>query len=171
MKKAVLLLYLSLHTLIAVSQDRVGISVYQDARLALAKDNTGNYKPFTLDVLVKFNMEGKQSDVGYIVVSPMFEYADLNVRYTRYAADVGFTFNQSLIEGFSVTPSINYGIQDRHGRSWLVFGADLEASYEISDKVSINILGQSVERKDLQYKYNDYKIGFSGFVGVTYYLK
>ena len=50
----------------------------------------------------------------------------------------------------------------------MVFGADIEVSYAITDKIRISILGQAVERKDLEWAYDDYKIGFSGFIGIVF---
>ena len=152
----------------AVQAQEIRLAVWQDARLAITEDATGNYKPFTVDVYAKLKLIGNQSDAGHLVVSPTFEYADLEGVYKRYAVDVGYCFDQSVIDGLEVTASINYGILDRWSKAWLVFGADLESSYEISDGLHLSILGQAVDRKDLLWAYSNHKIGLSGFIGVQY---
>lgn len=146
----------------------IRLAVWQDARLAITEDETGNYQPFTLNMYTKLKLIGNQTEAGHLVVSPTFEYADLEVIYKRYAVDVGFVFDQSLIDGLEVTTSVNYGILDRWSKSWMVFGADLEASYELFEGFHISILGQAVDRKDLLWAYGDNEIGFSGFIGLQY---
>ena len=168
MKKLILVLFLALFAFNINAQDQIRLAVYQDARLAVAEDKTGNYQPFTLDLLVKFKMQGYQKNGVYLTISPMFEYADIDGIYKRYAVDMGLTFNEALRWGLEITPSINYGMLDRWGLSWLVFGADLEASVEIFDDFRISILGQLVHRKDLEYAYGDTHVVASGFIGVQY---
>lgn len=154
------------------SQNNIELLVLQDARLAITEDKTGNYKPFTLDILTKLKLTGKQKETGFLVLSPFFEYAEIEGIYKRYGFDAGFTFNNSVVDGLTFTPSINYGIQDRgyDGKriSFLVFGADFEFGYQITDNLKVVALAQFVERKDLRYMYKDYVIRFSGFVGISY---
>ena len=150
------------------SQNNIELLVLQDARLAITEDKTGNYKPFTLNILTKLKLTGKQKETGFLVVSPFFEYAEIEGTYKRYGFDAGFTFNNSVIDGFSFTPSVNYGIQDRWGKSFLVFGTDFEISYKVTQNVKVVALAQFVERKDLRWAYENYIIRFSGFVGISY---
>ena len=168
--KKVLLLLLTVSALSLSNAQDIRLGLYQDARLAVAKDKTGNYSPFTLDFLTKLKLISNQIGSGTLVVSPMFEYADIEGIYKRYAIDVGFNFNESLVLGLELTPSINYGIQDRGGISWLVFGADLELSIELNDNVRISVLGQAVDRKDLLTEYGENKISLSGFIGLQVQL-
>lgn len=150
------------------SQNDINLLLLQDVRLAIAGDKTGNYKPFTLDFLAKLKLAGYQKESGYLVVSPFFEYAELEGVYKRYGFDIGFTYNNSIINGFSFTPSLNYGIQDRWGKSFLVLGTDFEISYRITQNIKIVALAQFVQRKDLKYRYNTNEIKFSGFAGISY---
>jgi len=175
MKKVILFKVICILVLLTVqktySQSEVRLTLLQDARLAVAEDKTGAYKPFTLNFLTKLKLTGNQVGSGYLVISPMFEYADIEGVYKRYAIDIGFTFNEALRWGLEITPSINYGIQDRWSISWLAFGADLQASIKLNDKLRLTILGQAVERKDLKWAYNDTAISLSGFIGIEYKLR
>ena len=78
--------------------------------------------------------------------------------------------NKLILKDFEATASVNYGIQDRWSKNWLVFGIDGELSYRLTDNISLSILAQFVERKDLQWAYGEYAIRFSGFVGLVFEL-
>lgn len=149
----------------AVQAQEIRLAVWQDARLAIVGDNKGN-DAFTVNTLIKLKLQGDQQKIGYMVVAPFWEYADLQVNYNRFGVDLGYTFNQ-FIWDIEVTPTINYGIIDRAGRGYGVFGADLEASIPIAEGLRVSILGQLVDRADLAV-YNDRKIVASGFIGIQH---
>lgn len=152
--------------LVGVSQaQEIRLAVWQDARLAIAEDSNGQ-SPFTANTLVKLKLQGDQGKVGYLVVSPFWEYADLEVNYNRFGFDIGYTFTQFRWD-IEVTPSINYGILDRAGQGYHTFGADLEASIPIANNLRLSILGQLVDRKDLS-RFDDRKVVASGFIGLQY---
>lgn len=165
MKKIIIIITLLL-SVKNYSQGIIKLTILQDAKLGLIGDNKGN-NAFTTDLLVKFKLTGKQFEYGYLTISPYLEYAEINGIYKRYAVDVGFTFNKLIIKNLEITPSINYGIQDRYKKSWLVFGSDIEANYKLTDNIGLTALAQFVERKDLLWMYGDKKIRFSGFIGIT----
>ena len=167
----ILIVYTAFLTNKLHSQNEIELLVLQDARLAITEDKTGNNKLFNLDILTKLKLTGKQKESGFLVVSPFFEYAEIEGIYKRYGFDVGFTFNNSVINGFSFTPTVNYGIQDRWGKSFLVFGTDFEISYKVSKNIKVVALAQFVERKDLRWAYEDYIIRFSGFIGISYKIR
>tara|TARA_R110000850_G_scaffold72024_14_gene158747 strand:- start:1906 stop:2415 length:510 start_codon:yes stop_codon:yes gene_type:complete len=166
MKKLLVLLVLAF-SLNSFSQDKIKLSFYQDAKLATIDDGHGN-EPFTLDFLFKFKMTGKQQEFGYMVISPIFEYAEIEGVYKRYAVDLGYTFNKLILDDFEATASINYGIQERWSKAFLVFGSDFELGYKITDNISINLLAQFVQRKDLEWAYGIRVIRCSGFIGLTF---
>lgn len=166
MKKYLLLVVLSLSFAFTQAQE-IRLGVWQDARLAVTEDSQGR-DPFTLDILTKVKLIGDDMGAGYLVVSPFYEYADLEIKYQRFGFDVGFTFDEFLW-GIEVTPSVNYSIIDREGRGYQTFGADLEASIPITDKLRLSVLAQGVDRKDLS-AYNDRKFLISGFVGIQYVI-
>lgn len=149
---------------LAQSQE-IRLAVWQDARLAVVGDDKGN-DAFTANTLIKLKLQGNQDRLGYLVASPYWEYADLQVNYNRFGFDLGYTFNQFIL-GIEVTPSINYGIIDRAGRGYHSFGADLEASIPIVENLRLSLLGQAVDRADLA-AYNDREIVLSGFVGLQF---
>ena len=173
MKKTIMILVVTMMSLPVLSQGKVALGVWQDAKLGLVGDNIGN-PAGTIDLLVKLKMEGNQVGVGFITVSPMFEYADLEKPYYRYAADVAYTYNNFGLDNLQATASVNYGII-HHGGSFQVFGADFELSYSLTDRLGVSLLTQIVDRKDLAYRYgNKGTHGFigdfkaSGFIGLTY---
>jgi hypothetical protein len=170
MKKLLVLIAFVL-TFNVYSQDKVKLSFYQDAKLATMNDDHGN-EAFTLDFLFKFKMTGKQQEFGYMTVSAVFEYAEIKGLYKRYAADVGYTFNKLIVDNFEATASINYGIQDRYGKSFLVLGSDFELGYKVTDNVTFSLLAQFVERKDVRWlnELEKTPIRFSGFIGITFEL-
>ena len=169
MKKIILLLAIVL-TIKNYGQNEIKLSIYQDLKLAVKKDGKGN-EPFTLDLLTKLKLTGNQDKNGYLHVAPMFEYAEIKGIYKRYAVDIGYSFNQLGVDGLEITPSINYGIQERYSKNFLVFGGDIEASYKIIEGISVSALAQFVERKDLLWLYGKKPIRFSGFLGLTIKIK
>lgn len=163
--KNLILVLLMAFTISVTAQEKIKVAFYQDVKLATMEDDYGN-EPFTLDLLAKVKLTGNQEKFGYMVIAPMFEYAEIEGIYKRYAFDVGYTFNKLVINNLEATGSINYGIQDRWKKSWLVFGADAELAYKITDNISFSLLAQFVQRKDLQWAYGTKVIRFSGFAGV-----
>lgn len=151
------------------AQKNVEFSFYQDLKLATMNDDHGN-EPYTMDVVFKFRMNGNKQKFGYMYVAPYFEYAEIAGIYKRYAAEVGYTFDELIVKNFEASGGVNYGIQDRYGKNWLVLGADFELGYRITPNFKVKALAQLVERKDLKAFYGNYKIGFSGFIGLTYAL-
>lgn len=148
------------------AQQNLEFSLYQDLKLATMEDDYGN-EPYTMDLVFKFRMNGHQQEYGYMYVAPVFEYAEIAGLYKRYAVEVGYTFNELILKDFEASAGINYGIQERYGLNWLVFGLDGEIGYSLTPNLKVKALAQLVERKDLKEFYRTYKIRFSGFVGVT----
>jgi hypothetical protein len=151
---------------ISNAQQNLEFSLYQDLKLATMEDDYGN-EPYTMDVVFKFRMNGHQQEYGYMYVAPVFEYAEIAGLYKRYAVEVGYTFNELILKDFEASAGINYGLQERYGLNWLVFGLDGEIGYSLTPNLKVKALAQMVERKDLKEFYGTYKIRFSGFVGVT----
>ena len=148
------------------AQDNVSVSVFQDVKLATIGDDKRGYDAFTLNTVIRFKMQGNQSEYGYFVVAPEFEYAELEVPYKRWSVNVGYTFNQLILDNVEVTPMINYGWIDR-GVSTFSGGASLETMYKINDTLKIGILQQLTHRTDLPNN----KIGYSLMAGLEINLK
>lgn len=169
-KIALLVIWIISLGAIALAQKNVSVSLYQDLKLATMNDDHGN-EPYTMDIVFKFKMQGNAQKFGYMYVAPYFEYAEIDGNYKRYAAEVGYVFNELIVDDFEASGGINYGIQERYSLNWLVFGADFELAYKITDRFKVSLLAQFVERKDLQMMYGNKEIRFSGFIGLTINLK
>ena len=153
------------------SQNNLSIELYQDAKFAFVGDKDRGYKAGTLDVLVRFTMQGKQDRLGYFNVSPQFEYADIKGIYKRYSFSVGYTFND-YFKNFEQSINIDYGFIDRFGKTFLGAGATASIKYKLSDRFKVVALAQLTDRKDLKVFYNQSQtIRFSGFIGLEINLK
>lgn len=159
-----LLIYILLFTTFCQAQDNVSISVFQDVKFALQGDEARGYKAGTLNIIARLKMQGNQDDLGYFVVVPEFEYADLQGTYRRYSVNIGYTLN--AIKNIEVTPMINYGWIDR-GVSTYSGGGSIETMYKLSDNIKIGVLNQLVHRTDLPNR----KLGYSFFFGTEINLK
>ena len=150
---------------IATAQKRVSLSIHQDVRLGLVGDDIGN-DAGTINILARFKMQGHQQKQGYMVVFPEFELAEIDGNYKRYSANVGYTFNNLILEGFETSAYIGWGFIDRYSKNFFSFGGSGEIAYKLNDTIKVSIIGQFTERKDLKWMYNDNAIRFSGFAGL-----
>lgn len=147
-------------TAVLLAQDKVSLSLYQDARFGLVGDNRGN-EAGTLNLLARLKMQGNQEAFGYMVVFPEFEYADLvGGKYIRYSANIGYTFNKLIIKNLEANASAGYGWIDRKGTSSSI-ALSAALSYKVSKIFKINLMSQYTRRTDLQTPVWRY----SGFVG------
>jgi hypothetical protein len=159
-----LLLILALNT---YAQERVSISVLQDARLAVLGDDIGN-DPFTPDFIVRLGMEG----VGrfkYVSLRTEWEYADLaGGYYNRGSIFVGYNW---LIDKLVVSTHIGPGIIKRRymkaSGGVLAFTFNADASYPLNDYISITIANQWTNRADVVNE----PIRYSLFGGIKLYFK
>ncbi len=164
MKKLFLVITLLSATLSA--QQRVSIAIYQDAKFLTIGDEKRGYEAGTADLVFRFNMQGKQQKYGYMIVSPEFEYADIEGIYKRYSANVGYVFNQLVVPRTEVGSTIGYGFIDRWGKSMFSFSVSGFINYKITDRFKLSLMAQFTERKDLAWAYGKNDIRFSGLVGL-----
>ena len=165
MKTTILLLLISLSI---YSQDRVSLSIHQDARLALVGD--GHYQPFTANILARFKMQGKQQEYGYLIIYPEFEYAEIEGIYKRYSVNAGYTFNKLILDNFETSIQGGWGFIDRYDTGAFSFSLGGELAYKVTDRFKVSLIAQFTERKDLKWMYGDNVIRFSGFLGIEYNL-
>ena len=147
------------------SQEKVSIAILQDVRLATIGDNRGN-EAFTLNILARFKMQGNQHKYGYIVLSPVFEYADLTDKYYRYGVDIGYTFNKLILKDFEATTMLGYGFIERKNISTSSVSGTLEISYKINSFLKIIQTNQLTQRTDLKWMYGDNALRYSNFLGI-----
>ncbi|MGB1307543.1 MAG: hypothetical protein ACPG6B_01435 [Oceanihabitans sp.] len=148
------------------AQNNITASIFQDAKLGIIGDKEHGYKAGTLDILVRVNMQGKQTKSGYLVIFPEFEYAKIKGDYKRYTANVGYTFNQFVTQGVEVQATAGYGWIDRYSKaffSWTFTGA---IKYKITEDIKVVLLSQLTERKELGWLYDYTPWRLSSFIGV-----
>lgn len=169
MKK--LLLLAMLICSISFAQRNVGVHVTQDFKLGVLGDKEHGYSAGTLDVCLRVIMEGNQSNVGYVIVFPEFEYANLAYKpYKRWSANAGYMFNELPIENLEAGLSFGYGFIDR-GKSDFSFGGNGFLGYKLSDTFKVIAVSQFTQRSDLPILYSgaSKEWRFSGHLGV--YIK
>jgi len=158
MKQLILLLFLTLNL---NAQERVSLAVYIDPTLMI-KGDTHNNPAGTLNLILQLKMQGNEQSIGYMVIFPEFEYADLSKSYIRYSANIGYNF-YTPIKHLEALLSGGWGILSREGTTWHSGSLEGVISLKIN-KFKINLMGQLVDRKDIK------EIRFSGFVGIELYL-
>jgi hypothetical protein len=149
----------------ATAQDGVYLSVHQDFKHATYDEDA-----FRLNLLVRAKLEGKQGKIGYLVLAPTFEYADLNEHpFTRYSFDIGYSFNQLFIDKLELSAFGGWGfIQRGDSASYNSFSFIGEINYKLSKRFKLSFVSQLTERSDLRYKYGDNKWIISNFVGLEF---
>ena len=75
------------------------MSIQQDLKLAVVGDEKRGYDAFTTDALIRLEMHGKPNHIGYVVVFPEYEFADIEGKYHRYSFNAGsaLSVNSSAI--------------------------------------------------------------------------
>ena len=149
------------------AQERVSISVLQDARLAVLGDDIGN-DPFTPDFIVRLGMEG----IGrfkYVSLRTEWEYANLaGGYYNRGSILAGYNWiYDNLVVSAHVGPGI---IQRRYlkaGGGVLAFAFYADAAYAINDYLSVCVSNQLLNRADVVNE----PIRYSFFAGIKIYFK
>ena len=158
MKQLILFLFLTLNL---NAQEKVSLAVYIDPTLMI-KGDTHNNPAGTLNLILQLKMQGNEQSIGYMVIFPEFEYADLSKSYIRYSANIGYNF-YTPIKHLEALLSGGWGILSREGTTWHSGSLEGVISLKIN-KFKINLMGQLVDRKDIK------EIRFSGFVGIELYL-
>ena len=160
----ILLLTLALNT---YAQERVSVSVLQDARLAILGDDIGN-DAFTPDFIVRLDMEGI-GRFSYVSLRTEWEYANLaGGYYNRGSLMIGYNW---LIDKLVLSTHFGPGIIKRRymkiNGGVLAFTLNAEASYPLNDYISLIISNQLINRADVISE----PIRYSFFGGVKIYFK
>ena len=145
------------------AQEKLSFSLLQDVKLATIGDTKRGYKAFTINLLARIKMQGNQQKLGYMIIYPEYEYAELQSTYHRYSANVGYSFN-NIINNLEFETAVSYGFINHNGTTRSV-GAWFGTNYIISKALKINAGYQIVERTDID------KIRYSGFVGLEIKIK
>ena len=158
MKLLIPLLFLTLNL---TAQERVSLAVHIDPTLMIKGDDHNNPSG-TINFIAQLKMQGNEQSIGYMVIYPEFEYADLSKSYIRYSANSGYNF-YTPINRLEALLSVGIGLISREGTTWHSLSSEGVISLKIN-KFKINLMGQLVDRKDIK------EIRFSGFVGIELYL-
>jgi len=153
------------------SQEKMSMSIYQDARLVvLGNKKENNIR--TLDVLINFKFQGKQNAFGYFVFIPEYEKANLPDVYQRLSLSIGYTFNglhtSKLIlpKNLDFTIAIGYGITNRFSNNSFNYSITGEATYKINEWLKLGFVHQLTERRDLLFRYDENQLKYSFFFGL-----
>ena len=144
-------------------------SIGIDAKNAIVgSDATGNNKE--LNYLFEFAMvsrKGIEVTIGYESFKA--------IKFDKYSVQVGYQFNP--LKRVKIIPSLSYNIIGRYGEQWgsasshLAVGANVGLRYNLSDTFDIELMGQGLQRVDLNTKYGGTNNNFSGFVKLIYKIK
>ena len=148
------------------SQERVSLSVYQDAKFLFIGDEKRGYKAGTTDVIFRLNMQGNQQKHGYMIVAPQFEYAAIEGNYCRYSAALGYVLNKLIINNTELGSTASYGFISRYGITSRSIGLTTFVNYKLSNRFKIAILFQGVQRSDLQWLWGSKSFKLSTFIGI-----
>lgn len=155
------------------SQEKISLSIYQDARLMALGDKQTN-KAGTMNLLMNLKFQTKQKRFGYLVIVPEYEQADLQDTYKRLSLGVGYTFNRLyfsnlyFLKDVEVTTTLSYGVINRFSHSEGSWSCNAEVSYKVNDWLKIGVVHQLTERTDLLFRYQDKKIRYSFFFGLEF---
>lgn len=162
LKKIIIAILLTIGFIgVALGQEKISVSVYQDARMLVFGDNKGN-NAGTLNILTQFKMQGNQQKWGYMVIYPEFEHASLvGGDLQRYSINVGYVFNKLLLNNFEAGLNIGYGWIDRELSS---FSASVTGNinYKLNDTFKLSLLAQLTDRTDIEIP----ELRISGFFGI-----
>lgn len=168
--KKLIILFLTLMLQVFVSaQENVAISVYQDPKLAFQIDDYGN-TPFTLDMKIMFEMNGKQQSNHYFSIRPEFEYAELyGGKYVTWLVNGGWVFNKFDIEQLTIAGYLTGGFLHRWGSGYATYGITSDISY--GKRLKISMLAQALKASDLIDRWGYQKtVRISIYVGLKYNL-
>jgi len=171
--KLLILLIALLTQVPSTSQERISLSVYQDARLMTLGDQSAN-KPGTMNLLMNMKIQTKQKNYGYLVIVPEYEQADIQDTYKRLSLGVGYTFNRlyspnmNFLRDFELTTTVSYGVINRFSNTEGSWSCNGEISYKVNDWLKVGAVHQLTERTDLLFRYQDKKIRYSFFFGLEF---
>lgn len=154
--KTKLIIMLLLSTMATLAQEAIGFQVTADNRLMVLGDDHGN-DPFTPDLSFKVVMQGKDTNTGYLIVSPKYEYARLSGGdYSRFGAELGYAFHTYILK-IDIAPSIGYGYMFRFGSRSVSWEFSTEIKIPITKNLSVISLvnvNQRHDLKDAPWRYN-----------------
>jgi len=159
----ILLLTLALNT---YAQERVNLSVLQDARLAVLGDDIGN-KPFTEDLIFRLDLEDRGRR-GYISSRLEWEYAALKGGYyNRWSLFAGYNW---IIDKYILSihsgPGIITRTYEKASGGVVTWTSNIDVAYELTNKISLIASNQVLNRADVVNE----PLRYSFFCGIKMYF-
>ena len=150
-----------------LGQNNISIGIFQDAKLATIGDDIGN-NAFTLDAKISIALQGQQFKNYFFSVNIEYEYAKIKGGdYSSVLITPNWTFNKIINKlEFSGGPLV--GILYRWNESYGTYGTSFKFSYKITSRLKISILGQSIYRADLRWRWNTKGLSYNGYFGIEY---
>ena len=156
-----ILIFLLFSTLI-YGQDQIRLGVYQDVKFATLGDDKGN-TPYTIDLIVRFTMEGYQIGQSYSSVIMEYEGSKLaGGEYHRYSAGYAQNFNDLIEPAVTLSPSVQFGIIARPQTTFTGL-ANFDIFYSFG-RLGVGWLNQWIIRTDLENS----PLRYSWFLGFNY---
>jgi hypothetical protein len=138
-------------TLSGYSQNALGIQVTQDNKLFVLGDENGN-SGLTPDISAKIVLQGNDSDLGYLTISPKYEWAQLSGGdYSRFGVEAGYSFHTNILK-VDIAPIIGYGYMFRHGSRAVSWEFSVEVKIPLAKNLSVISLVNLNQRHELKYK-------------------
>lgn len=167
-RKAVIAIFLAVNG-IAHAQRHLSLSLHQDPRLSITGDDSRGYEAGTLNLLVRLKAQDNQQEFGYWLVFPEYQFANIEGDYQRYSFNVGYTFNQLLINRLEASATAGYGCIDRFGKTTFSYGSSGELAYNLNG-IKLSMISMLTQRTDLGFFYGKTKLVFSAFIGLEFNL-
>jgi hypothetical protein len=155
--------------LCSYGQNKIEISLQQDARLFFVGDQKGN-DPLTVNLLSKIEIPVYNLEKSHVSTYLTIEYADLvGKNYKRYALGAGYIVN-SIYGKIGAGAYLDFGKIYRQEEGFNSFSLSGELNYKINDRLKFIVTQQLTQRKDLKILYNSNEYVISGFIGLKYSL-
>lgn len=150
------------------AQDKITISLLQDAKLGLGLDKKHKNTSPTLDILINVNLEGMQFEHYYFCMQMQYEYANLyDGYYSRYGVNAIWFFNQLIIPKLKIGAGAGLHMINRHKNEGNgSYSFTFEFHYPIVKNLFIVNKNEFVRRSDLFTP----KLGYNLSIGLNYSL-
>ena len=168
--KKIITIFILILSFYNYGQNKIEISLQQDARLFLVGDQKGN-EPLTINFLSKLEVPVYNLEKSHLSIYLGVEYADLvGENFKRYSIGTGYIV-KSIYGKIGAGAYLDFGKIYRKDEGFNSFSLSGELNYRLSEKLKLICTQQLTYRKDLVELYNsNNKYVISGFIGLKYSL-
>ena len=123
------------------------------------KDNHGN-TPFTPDLIITSNWEGKQFQYYYFSLQPFYQYANLQSEtFQRYGFNLNWNFNKLIIDKTTLTIGTGLAVIHRPYPT-ISYQFNTELSYKLLEWLDVSLRNELIKRTDLPNNKLGYNLSF-----------